>query len=83
MPRKRLIGKVISDKMKKTITVLVEKWKEHPKYKKRFKVRKKYHAHDEKEEAKVGDIVMIEESRPYSKTKKFKLVKILERAEKE
>jgi len=83
MPRKRLIGKVVSDKMKKTITVLVERWKEHPKYKKRFKVRKKYHAHDEKEEAKVGDIVMIEESRPYSKTKRFKLMKILERAEKE
>jgi len=83
MPKKRLIGKVISDKMKKTITVLVERWKEHPKYKKRFKVRKKYHAHDEKEEAKIGDIVMIEESRPYSKTKKFKLVKILEKAEKE
>jgi len=80
MPKKRLIGKVISDKMQKTITVLVERWKVHPKYKRRFKVRKKYHAHDEKEEAKVGDIVMIEESRPYSKTKKWRLIKILERA---
>ncbi len=80
MPKKRLIGKVISDKMQKTITVLVERWKVHPKYKRRFKVQKKYHAHDEKEEAKVGDIVMIEESRPYSKTKKWRLIKILERA---
>jgi small subunit ribosomal protein S17 len=83
MPKKRLIGKVVSDKMKKTIVVLVERWKAHPKYKKRFRVSKKYHAHDEKEEAKVGDLVMIEESRPYSKTKRFKLVRILEKAEKE
>jgi len=80
MPKKRLIGKVISDKMQKTITVLVERWKVHPKYKRRFKVRKKYHAHDEKEEAKIGDIVMIEESRPLSKTKKWRLIKMLEKA---
>jgi small subunit ribosomal protein S17 len=79
MPKKRLIGKVVSDKMKKTIVVLVEKWKIHPKYKKRFRIRKKYAAHDEKEEAKIGDLVMIEESRPYSKTKKWELIKILEK----
>lgn len=83
MPKKRLIGKVVSDKMKKTIIVLIERWKTHPKYKKRYLFSKKYHAHDEKEEAKIGDLVMIEESRPYSKTKRFKLVKILEKAEKE
>ncbi len=81
MAKKVFIGKVISDKRKKTITVLVEKWKVHPKYKKRLKVRKKYHAHDEKEEAKVGDIVMIQESRPISKTKKWVLVKIIKKAE--
>lgn len=81
MPKKQLKGIVISTKRQKTITVLVERWKEHPKYKRRFKVSKKYHVHDEREEAKEGDLVLIEESRPYSKTKKWRLVKILERKE--
>lgn len=83
MPKKQLIGRVISAKRQKTITVLVERWKEHPKYKRRFKISKKYHVHDEKQEAREGDLVLIEESRPYSKTKKWRLVKILEKAEKE
>jgi len=82
MAKKVFTGKVISDKRKKTITVLVEKWKAHPKYKKRLKVRKKYHAHNPKEEAKVRDIVMVRESRPISKTKKWILVKIIKKAEK-
>jgi small subunit ribosomal protein S17 len=82
MSKKVFVGKVISDKMQKTITVLVERWKVHPKYKKRIKVRKKYHVHDPKEEAKVGDIVMIQESRPISKTKKWILVKIIKNTEK-
>ena len=77
MPKKRLIGKVISDKMKKTVVVLVEKTKEHPKYKKRYKIRKKYKAHDGKEEFKVGDMVIIEESRPISKEKRWRVVKKL------
>lgn len=77
MPKKRLIGKVISDKMKKTIVVLVERLKEVPIYKKRIKVRKKYYAHDEREEAKVGDVVEIEESRPISKLKRWRLVRVL------
>ncbi len=81
MPKKTLIGKVISDKMKKTITVLVERLKEVPIYKKRIKVRKKYYAHDEKEEAKVGDIVEIQESRPYSKLKRWRLVRIIKKAQ--
>lgn len=77
MPKKRLIGKVISNKMKKTIVVLVERLKEVPIYKKRIKVRKKYYAHDEKEEAKVGDLVEIEESKPISKLKRWRLVRVL------
>jgi small subunit ribosomal protein S17 len=77
MPKKRLIGKVVSDKMQKTVVVLVERIKEHPKYKRRYKVLKKYKAHDEKEECKVGDIVMIEECRPISKEKRWKVIKKL------
>jgi len=77
MPKKRLIGKVVSDKMQKTVVVLVERIKEHPKYKRRYKVWKKYKAHDEKEECKVGDIVMIEECRPISKEKKWRVIKKL------
>lgn len=79
MPKKRLIGKVISDKMQKTVVVEVEKWKEFPKYKRKFRFHKKYKAHDEKEECKVGDIVMIEECRPISKEKRWKVIKIIER----
>jgi small subunit ribosomal protein S17 len=81
MAKRIFTGTVISDKRKKTITVLVEKWKIHPKYKKRIKIRKKYHAHDPKEEAKIGDLVMIKESRPISKTKKWVLVKIVKKTE--
>ncbi len=79
MPKKQFVGIVISDKMQKTVTVLVEKVKRHPLYKKTIKVRKKYHAHDERQECKVGDKVLIEECRPISKTKKWRVVKILER----
>jgi len=80
MAKKVFTGKVVSDKREKTITVLVEKWKVHPKYKKRLKVRKKYHVHDPKKEAKIGDVVMVRESRPISKTKKWILVKIIKKA---
>lgn len=79
MPKRRFVGKVISTKRRKTITVLVEKWAFHKKLKKRFKVKKKYHVHDENEIAKVGDKVLIEESRPISKTKKWKLVEVLKK----
>jgi small subunit ribosomal protein S17 len=75
MPKKRLIGKVVSNKMKKTVVVEVIRLKEHPKYKRRFKVRKKYKAHDEKEEYKVGDLVIIEECRPISKEKRWRVIK--------
>lgn len=77
MPKKRLIGKVISNKMQKTVVVLVERIKEHPKYKRRFKISKKYKAHDEKQECKVGDRVIIEECRPISKEKKWRVLKKL------
>lgn len=67
--RKVLVGVVASDKMQKTITVNVERKSKHPLYKKLVITHKKYHAHDEKEEAKVGDKVEIVECRPLSKTK--------------
>ena len=81
MERKReLVGKVVSDKTDKTITVLVETYKNHPLYKKRVKYSKKYAAHDEKNEAKVGDTVGIVETRALSRTKQFRLVEIVEKA---
>ena len=75
-----LVGKVVSDVNDKTITVLVETYKRDSLYGKRVKYSKKYTAHDEKNEAKVGDTVLIAETRPLSKTKHFRLVKILEKA---
>ena len=81
MERKReLVGRVVSDKTDKTITVLVETYKNHPLYKKRVKYSKKYAAHDEKNEAKIGDTVRIVETRPLSRTKRFRLVEIVEKA---
>lgn len=74
-------GVVTSDKMDKTITVLVETHKKHAKYGKRVQYIKKYKAHDEENTAKVGDIVVIEETRPLSATKHFRLVKVVARAE--
>ena len=78
--RRTLTGKVVSDKMDKTITVLVETYKIHPLYSKRVKYSKKYKAHDENNEAKVGDVVSIMATRPLSATKQFRLVKIIEKA---
>jgi len=75
-----LMGKVVSAKCDKTITVLVETYGIHPLYKKRVKSSKKYTAHDEDNKAKVGDKVRIVETRPISKTKKFNLVEIVEEA---
>lgn len=78
--RKLYTGKVISDKMDKTITVLIETYKNHPLYKKRVKYSKKYKAHDEKEVAKIGDVVAIMETRPLSATKRFRLVEVVKKA---
>ncbi len=78
--RKVYTGRVVSDKMDKTITVLVETYKRHPLYGKRVKYSKKFKAHDEHNKAKVGDIVKIMETRPLSKDKRFRLVEIIEEA---
>ena len=75
-----LVGKVVSDKTDKTITVLVETYKKDSLYGKRVKYSKKYAAHDENNEAKTGDTVRIAETRPLSKTKHFRLVEIVEKA---
>ena len=78
--RKVLQGRVVSDKMEKTITVQVDTFKFHPTYGKRIKYSKKYKAHDENNSAKMGDIVRIAETRPLSKDKYFRLVEIVEKA---
>lgn len=78
--RKVYRGTVVSDKMDKTITVLVETKKRHPLYGKRVKYSKKFKAHDELNSAKVGDKVLIMETRPLSATKRFRLVKVVEEA---
>jgi len=75
MPKKKLTGTIISDKMQKTVVVKIERIKEHAKYKKRLKMHKNYKAHDEKGEGKVGDKVIIEECRPISKEKKWRVIK--------
>lgn len=77
MPIKQKIGVVISNKMQKTIVVKVENRYSHPLYFKTLVKTKKYLAHDEVEECKVGDRVLVEESRPLSKRKRWKLVKII------
>ena len=74
MPKKVLTGIVVSDKPNKTITVMVERKYSHPLLKKVVKVRKKYNAHDEKNQYKTGDKVSIIESKPFSKNKKFQVM---------
>lgn len=78
--RKVYTGRVVSDKMDKTVTVLVETHKKHPLYGKRVKYSKKYKAHDEQNQAKIGDIVRIMETRPLSATKRFRLLEVVEKA---
>ena len=73
----QLVGRVVSAKNDKTITVLVETYKKHPLYGKRVKYSKKYTAHDEKNVAKVGDTVRIKSTRPLSKTKRYELDTVL------
>ena len=75
MAKKQLIGIVISNKMQKTVVVAVESQKEHPKYKRRYKVHKKYKAHQEHGEYQIGDKVIIEETRPLSKEKRWRVIK--------
>ncbi|PHX74686.1 MAG: 30S ribosomal protein S17 [Chitinophagaceae bacterium] len=78
--RKTKTGVVSSDKMDKTVTVAVERKVKHPIYGKFVKKTTKFHAHDEKNEARPGDVVKIMETRPLSKTKRWRLVEIIEKA---
>lgn len=78
--RKVYTGRVVSDKMDKTITVLVETYKFHKLYGKRVKYSKKFKTHDENNQAKTGDVVTIMETRPLSATKRFRLVEVVEEA---
>ena len=75
-----LTGRVVSDKMQKTVTVLVERRVTHPMYGKIITKSKKYHAHDEKSECHEGDVVLIEECRPISRTKSWRVAKLVEKA---
>ena len=79
--RKVYEGTVVSDKMDKTITVLVERYVKHRLYGKRVKSSKKFKAHDEEGIAKHGDIVKIMETRPLSKTKRFRIIEVVKKAE--
>ncbi len=79
-PNKLLTGRVVSDKMDKTVTVLVERRVPHPMYGKVVTRSKKYHAHDEKNECHEGDLVEIEQSRPISRTKAWRVSRLLEKA---
>ncbi|WP_026688004.1 30S ribosomal protein S17 [Azovibrio restrictus] len=78
--KRTLIGRVVSDKMDKTVTVLVERRVKHPIYGKIITKSKKYHAHDENNEMGEGDLVEIEESRPISRSKTWRVTKLLEKA---
>lgn len=78
--RKQRFGEVISDKMTKTIVVRVERRIPHPRFRKIVTSYKKFYAHDENADAKVGDMVWIEEARPMSKLKRWKLIKVATRA---
>jgi small subunit ribosomal protein S17 len=78
--RKRLVGVIVSDKMNKTVTVLVEGLRKHPTYEKYVIRSEKYKAHDEENTCRVGDKVLIEETRPLSREKRWKVKEILERA---
>ena len=77
--RKTRIGSVVSDKSDKTVTVMVKRRVAHPFYGKQMTRTKKYHAHDEKNEYRVGDLVRIAETRPLSKTKRWRVVELIER----
>ena len=78
--KRQLTGRVVSDKMTKTVTVLVERRMKHKLYGKYMTRSSKYHAHDEAAECKAGDLVLIEECRPISKTKAWKVASVAERA---
>ncbi|MZH04847.1 MAG: 30S ribosomal protein S17 [Nitrospinae bacterium] len=78
--RKTLQGTVVSNKMDKTVVVQVERRYMHPKFKKVVKSNRKYSAHDENNECKPGDVISIRETRPLSKTKRWRMLEVLEKA---
>lgn len=78
--KRQLTGRVVSDKMKKTVTVLVERRMKHALYGKFITRSSKYHAHDEASECKQGDLVLIEECRPLSRTKSWRVIQLVEKA---
>lgn len=78
--KRQLTGRVVSDKMQKTVTVLVERRMKHPLYGKFITRSRKYHAHDEGSECKQGDLVLIEECRPLSRTKAWRVIRLVEKA---
>jgi small subunit ribosomal protein S17 len=78
--RRVLKGTVVSSTMDKTVVVEVMTLKAHPVYKKRFRSSRKYYAHDDQNQCQVGDVVLIAEARPYSKTKRWRLMDIVQRA---
>jgi small subunit ribosomal protein S17 len=78
--KRTLTGRIVSDKMEKTVTVLVERRVKHPLYGKIIKRSKKYHAHDEKNEYHEGDMVMIEECRPLARTKAWRVISLVDKA---
>jgi small subunit ribosomal protein S17 len=78
--RKTRVGTIVSDKMDKTVVVIVERRYAHPLYGKQVTRSKKYHAHDENNEHSVGDVVRIVETRPLSKTKRWRVAEVIERA---
>ncbi|MGQ9925941.1 MAG: 30S ribosomal protein S17 [Chloroflexaceae bacterium] len=79
--RTQKVGRVVSDKMDKTVVVAVDYLKPHPLYRKIIRKTSKFHAHDEENACKVGDLVRIEETRPLSRTKRWRVVEILQRGE--
>jgi len=78
--KRQLTGRVVSDRMKKTVTVLVERRMKHPLYGKFITRSRKYHVHDEASECKQGDLVLIEECRPISRTKAWRVIRLVEKA---
>ena len=78
--KRQLTGRVVSDKMQKTVTVLVERRVKHPLYGKFITRSSRFHAHDEAKECKEGDLVLIEECRPIAKTKTWRVIQLVEKA---
>jgi len=77
---RQLEGVVVSDKMKKTVVVEITRLKEHPRYKKRIRMSRRFKVHDENNDCRMGDIVVIEETKPLSKEKRWRIKEILKRA---